>query len=218
MVDRHEQRRLETRRRLLEAAEHVFGQKGYVEASVLDITEAADVSKRTFYLHFKDKENVIEALALRRFDQLRAQVEVPSFEEQHETFREGFERITTVIFEFAAENPDLMNTLFARGGSFRLQTLVREYMASAWEENMLRKGHHCAGAIVPPAVLAHAVAGLVFQLMCWWVQNDNAYTPADMARMCTSILFDNVEINFEKPKHLKTGDVRQPPPINESGN
>ena len=64
MVDRREQRRLETRQRLLDAAKQVFSQIGYQEASILDLTEAADVSKRTFYLHFTDKEAIIEELAL----------------------------------------------------------------------------------------------------------------------------------------------------------
>ena len=93
MVDRREQRRLDTRRRLLDAAEQVFSQKGYQEASVLDITDAADVSKRTFYLHFTDKEAVIEALAMRVLEELRARVENTEKKLPHdEPFRETFRR------------------------------------------------------------------------------------------------------------------------------
>lgn len=196
-MDRREQRRLETRGRLLDAAEQVFSQKGYIDAAVLDITEAADVSKRTFYLHFTDKEAVIEALAMRRFEELRAVVEATEPRHDDETFREGFERITAIIFQYAQDNPDMMQIVFGRGGSFRLQSMTREFMARAWEENMARKCNYVACAPVPPAVLAHAIAGVIHQLLCWWFQNDNAFDASQMAALCTSVLFDSVEVNFD---------------------
>jgi AcrR family transcriptional regulator len=77
-------------------------QLGYQEASVLDITEAADVSKRTFYLHFTDKEDVIEALAMRELETLRARIEAAEATEAapDEVFGEGFRRTTRMIFEY----------------------------------------------------------------------------------------------------------------------
>jgi AcrR family transcriptional regulator len=51
-----------TRRRLLEAAEHVFGQLGYHEASIVKITEAAGVSQGTFYLYFASKKEIFDEL------------------------------------------------------------------------------------------------------------------------------------------------------------
>jgi AcrR family transcriptional regulator len=43
-------RGVETRTRLLLAAERVFGDLGYHEASIVKITEAASVGQGTFYL------------------------------------------------------------------------------------------------------------------------------------------------------------------------
>jgi AcrR family transcriptional regulator len=202
MVDRREQRRLDTRRRLLDAAEQVFSQQGYQDASVLDITEAADVSKRTFYLHFADKEAIIEALAMRRFEDLRARVESAETEvSPDETFREGFQRITQIIFEYASKNPEIMQIVFGRGGSFRLQAMTREFTVRAWEENMARKCSLCPTALVPPSALANAIAGVVYQLLSWWFQTPNRYTPAEMAAMCTAVLFDSIEVHFDHESH-----------------
>lgn len=47
-----------TRRRLLNAAEIEFGDKGYHEASVSSITTRADVAQGTFYLYFNSKEEI----------------------------------------------------------------------------------------------------------------------------------------------------------------
>lgn len=51
-----------TRQRLLEAAESVFGELGYHDASVVKITEAAGVGQGTFYLYFASKQDVFDEL------------------------------------------------------------------------------------------------------------------------------------------------------------
>lgn len=51
-----------TRRKLLEAAEHEFGDKGYHSASVSSITTRADVGQGTFYLYFRSKEEIFTTL------------------------------------------------------------------------------------------------------------------------------------------------------------
>ncbi len=53
---------VETRQRLLEAAEQVFAELGYHDASIVKITEAAGVGQGTFYLYFASKQEVFDEL------------------------------------------------------------------------------------------------------------------------------------------------------------
>lgn len=53
-----------TRRRLLEAAEEVFAEQGYHEASIVKITERAGIGLGTFYLYFDSKKSIFEALVI----------------------------------------------------------------------------------------------------------------------------------------------------------
>jgi len=53
-----------TRHRLLEAAERVFAEVGYHEASIVKITEAAGVGQGTFYLYFESKKAVFDEVVL----------------------------------------------------------------------------------------------------------------------------------------------------------
>jgi len=55
-------RGVETRQRLLDMAEAVFGQIGYHEASIVKITEAAGVGQGTFYLYFASKKEIFDEL------------------------------------------------------------------------------------------------------------------------------------------------------------
>lgn len=58
---RRERKKQVTRQALTAAAVRLFTERGYDETSVADIAEAADVSKRTFFLHFPTKEDVLLA-------------------------------------------------------------------------------------------------------------------------------------------------------------
>jgi len=51
-----------TRARLLEAAERVFGDLGYHDASIVKVTEAAGVAQGTFYLYFQSKKEIFDEL------------------------------------------------------------------------------------------------------------------------------------------------------------
>lgn len=59
---RDEQKRM-TRERLVRAAYETFGRSGYANTSILDITDAVDVNRATFYLHFSGKAEIIAAAA-----------------------------------------------------------------------------------------------------------------------------------------------------------
>src|SRR5262245_41468079 len=43
--------------RMIEAITEAVGKRGYADASVADVIELAGVSRRTFYEHFRDKED-----------------------------------------------------------------------------------------------------------------------------------------------------------------
>ena len=51
-----------TRGRLLEAAEDVFGERGFERAAIADITRAANVAQGTFYVYFESKKEIFTEL------------------------------------------------------------------------------------------------------------------------------------------------------------
>ena len=94
-----------TRRRLLEAAEAVFAELGYHDASIVKITEAAGVGQGTFYLYFASKKDVFDELVLDLNHRVRqAMTEAAS----RGTTRAEMERLGFAgYFRFVAEHPAL---------------------------------------------------------------------------------------------------------------
>ena len=63
---RRERRRAEIRDRIYRAALELFAERGFLETTVEDITEAADVGKGTFFNYFPTKEHVLATLGAER--------------------------------------------------------------------------------------------------------------------------------------------------------
>lgn len=61
-----------TRRRILDAAEEVFGAAGYYEASISEITRRAGVAQGTFYIYFHTKRDAFVELISDIGNRLRA--------------------------------------------------------------------------------------------------------------------------------------------------
>ncbi len=94
-----------TRARLLEAAERVFAELGYHDASIVKITEAAGVAQGTFYLYFAGKQQVFDELV--RDLNHRVRLAMKEGSSRGETRLEAELLGLQAYFAFTAEHPGL---------------------------------------------------------------------------------------------------------------
>src|SRR6266540_1846112 len=94
-----------TRQRLIDAAEQVFGELGYHNAGIVEITQRADVALGTFYLYFPDKRAIFDDLVQTLNERLRAAIRerVNGIGDRLEVEVAGFE----TFFHFVREHRDL---------------------------------------------------------------------------------------------------------------
>jgi TetR/AcrR family transcriptional repressor of nem operon len=55
-----------TRKRIIEAADRLFYERGFEATSFAEIAAAVDLSRGNFYYHFKTKDEILEAVLVRR--------------------------------------------------------------------------------------------------------------------------------------------------------
>jgi AcrR family transcriptional regulator len=84
----------ESRRRILDAAAEIAGERGYDGASIAQVSARAGLPASSIYWHFKDKDELIAAVIERSFEQwLRA------FDAHHEDVPELVVRIGRALVE-----------------------------------------------------------------------------------------------------------------------
>jgi AcrR family transcriptional regulator len=113
-----------TRQKLLEAAERIFAELGYHDASIVKITEAAGVGQGTFYLYFSGKQQVFDEVVLDLNSRVRHAMTEASAKGTTRAEREllGF----GAFFCFTAEHPALYRII--RQAEFvSPETLVTHY-------------------------------------------------------------------------------------------
>src|SRR5215469_830122 len=74
-LSRRARRKLEVRRRILEAAEALFDERGVAASRISEICERADVAEKTFFNHFASKQDLLRELAAEALGRLLADIE-----------------------------------------------------------------------------------------------------------------------------------------------
>jgi AcrR family transcriptional regulator len=181
-LTRHQRHRLRTRSQLIQAALDLVLEKGYEAVTVQDITDRADLGRGTFYVHFKDKEDVLWSAIL---DGLRS-----TEAEAHGLF-EGKPLPAQLeyygylnIFRHADRNRALYQVMLGEQGSAVLTGRVLAYLAAENERDLKAlKPKVYGGFDVPDRVLVQVVTGAVFQSVRWWLETANDYSAEQMAGM-----------------------------------
>ena len=112
-----------TRRRILEAAEAIFGERGYESASITHITQRAGVAQGSFYTYFPNKQAAFTELVRSLSDDLIAEVaeQTAGAPSRIEAERRGL----VAFFQFTLKHQSLYRIV--RQAEFVDEALYRAY-------------------------------------------------------------------------------------------
>jgi AcrR family transcriptional regulator len=162
------QRGARTRQRLLDAAESVFAELGYHEASIVKITEAAGVAQGTFYLYFESKKQVFDELVRDLNRRVRHAMKEASAQGETRVDAElrGFE----AYFRFTAEHTALYRII--RQAEFVSPEMLRyhyERLAEGYVEGLREAMARGEVGEIDPEVTAWALMGAGELLGMRWI-------------------------------------------------
>jgi AcrR family transcriptional regulator len=106
---RRERRRQETHERIFRCALRLFSQCGYLDTTVEDITEAADVAKGTFFNYFPTKEHLLVAYS--EMQERKAMDFLAHLPPGLTSMREIMPKMLVVIAEEPGSNPSLVRNM-----------------------------------------------------------------------------------------------------------
>jgi AcrR family transcriptional regulator len=184
-------RGVETRTKLLEAAEDVFGELGYHDASIVKITERAGVGQGTFYLYFASKQEIFDEL-IRDLNR-RVRHAMKDASSRGETRLEAELLGFGAYFRFTAEHPALYRII--RQAEFVSPEMLEfhyEKLAEGYVEGLRESMARGEVGDIDPEVSAWALmaAGemLGMRYILWGDGTVPANVEEELARIIRSVL------------------------------
>ncbi len=173
-----DRRILRTRRALKDALLALVLEKGYDDVTVEAITERADLGRTTFYLHYRDKEDLLLESIRELIDDLVDHIRVSEAPP------------ILLAFQHAADNADLYRVILRGEGAYkareRLRRTIIQTIEGLFSEYLHAKPEieqHRIQAAVPFEILANYFSGSLLGLLTWWLEEERPYSSEEMTEV-----------------------------------
>lgn len=178
-------RRIQRTRHLLQnALISLILEMGYDSVRVQDITDRANLGRATFYLHYRDKEELLVKSLQAVCDDLAERAQN----------REKRTPMGLVAFQHAEENRDLYRAMLGAKGTSAITRQIKDY---AIQDILAKRGQLIfpeSSGKVPPEIYANFLVGALIGLIDWWLEHDMPHSAEYMAnafhQIATSALAD----------------------------
>lgn len=178
-LSRRERRKQRTRNLLKTTAADLLITKGYHALTIQDITDTADLARGTFYVHFKDKDEVIWAILQDSFESLNNDLYADLPRDPAAWRYEKWLR----FFRYIQAHRDLLGVMIGDNGHIALYRRIAAYMAAFVQRDM-ESGRIPRMSALPVPFVAQFLAGAMMQVITWWLDAaPDTYSPAQMAAM-----------------------------------
>jgi len=175
----------ETRRRLVDAGTKAFAKLGYHGMKIAAVTRDAGIANGTFYLHFKDKQELFLEILRTAVGKLASAIfAVHGYgESSGNAEREEI----SVVFEFAEQNRDLMRIALNTDSSELLKGVDIFSPIVDMRVKQLKKGAEkgFVNRNINPLIAARAEIGMMMSVILWWLDNRDKASRQDVIETLT---------------------------------
>ena len=184
--DKDDRRTRRTRQLLRDALLSLLNEKRYVEISVQDIIERADVARSTFYVHYTDKDDLLVG----KWGVFASNLGHQTVLQIHE------EKISNSIFptriwfqHIQAQNHILK--LIAKDSAIDLAMKTLHALLREDAQNKIVK-HLLSNDLIPASLVVDYMATALMTLIKWWVKQGMSYSPQRMDEMFQQLVMPGV--------------------------
>jgi AcrR family transcriptional regulator len=211
-------RRIQRTRQSLRAALHeLIKEKGYDAISTEEITERANVGRATFYLHYKDKEDLLlEEFSEMANEKVQVLSEIP-----FSAWLQSEEDTPTappllIVFEHIYENSELYYILLRSERSGRIIERIRKISTGAIVKFVEAKAKSDPIPFhfkVPIEFFAAFFSGALLSTVDWWLEEGMHHTPREMTHLFQDLFIQgatNAVGPLTDPSRAQKRSPRQP--------
>lgn len=193
-TDRRIQR---TRQALRTALLELIKKKGYDSISIEEITEHANVGRATFYLHYKDKEDLLlEQFSEMANEKVQLIVEIPFSDWLPDSTSKSKQNQPLlplqIVFQHIYDNSEFYYLLLKSGNSSRIVERIRTISIESivnFVETKMQTDPIPLLFEVPIEFFASFFSGALLSCINWWLEEDMQHSPEEMTEMFRKLFF-----------------------------
>lgn len=176
-----------TRDALGDALVALLQEKPFDEVTVQDVLDRAGVGRSTFYVHYRDKEDLFMSDADEFFERISNHLS------RH---KDPSDRVAMVgeFFAHVAQMRQFLTSLMTSGRFHDVMELAKEHIARGIEQRLAELPRGRAIPAGQRAAMAHAHAGALFSLMQWWIDHDMRESPEQMDELFHQMVWNGVAV------------------------
>jgi AcrR family transcriptional regulator len=179
-VERKDDRRSRRTRRLVTAAmTELLLEKPWDDITVQAILDRADIGRATFYHHFRDKLDVVDAVAAEMFEGLH---------DADPLTTSGGSLPVRGLFRHAAERYRSLRAMLDTPGAEVFWTQSHAALCAAIESSLVAPAARRSRSAVPAPIQAQFVAGALLGVLKWWLREGMPHPPEQMAAMFEALM------------------------------
>lgn len=169
-----------TRQLLRQALMDLIPEKGYHAITIQDIADRATLNRATFYLHYRDKDDLLYTGMREVLDELSATNPLPkeesgvlSVEETHTTIE--------LDLKLVAQNISFYRAMLGEHGVWGFAHALQKYFYEITENRLTSVFGKLPEGPVPPEIVLAYVTSAYVGIIQWWVEQDMPYSISEMA-------------------------------------
>ncbi len=187
-TDRRVQR---TKSLLQDALLALIEERGYAAITVQDILDRANLGRSTFYMHYRDKDDLLVS----GFEHLKTLFETsgphPASNRRESPAQNA--SLSLAFFRHAADQQRLYKAMVGKRGGEVVQKYLYRYVSDLLKSHLEQRFPVTAEMAVPREVTVHYYVSSFLALLTWWLDHDMPYTADQMDAMFNALTMPGVK-------------------------
>lgn len=187
-IEKSDARIIRTKQLLYNALITLMNDKGFEAITIYDLTQKAGLNRGTFYLHYRDKFDLIDQIKHERLAELqniylsfspKSLAEHQSMDEPHPTIQK--------IFQYFSSYSDFFRVMLGPKGDPAFTAQIKDLMRCQLSERFSFDQTETEKMMAPLEILIAYVTSANLGVIQYWLESGQSYSANDMAILLTRI-------------------------------
>jgi AcrR family transcriptional regulator len=165
---------------LRDALVALIAEKGFDAITVQDIADRATLNRATFYLHYKDKQDLLTQSLHDAIDELLADIGLAE-NGSGQLLSDGAVRPIMAVFQHVAQHAEFYRVMMGAAGVPSFIASVRDYVSDITLQWLKALQPNAQQSAVPLEIVASSLSWSMLGVIIWWLDQNMPHPPEYMA-------------------------------------